>query len=125
MSNSSPQKVGVALAALLSLTSLPGAFTPTPDGETGPPYVVLVLGSILGLVGLVAAVPAWRGSRGAMRVLAGAIIVSALTGVPALFVDVPAWLRLLTGISVLMSVAAVVLMFRPSQRPATPAPATH
>jgi len=118
-----PQKIGVALAALLSLTSVPGAWAPTPEGETGPPYVVLVLGSILGIVGLGAAVLAWRGSRGAIRVLAGAIIIGALTGLPAFFVDVPVWLKLLVGISVLVSVAAVVLMFTPNQRPA-PAPST-
>jgi hypothetical protein len=47
----------VALAGLLSLTSLPGALTPTPEGQTGPPYIVLVLGTVLGIVGLVAAVP--------------------------------------------------------------------
>ena len=124
MSKSSfPQKIGVTLAALLSLTSLPGALAPTPEGETGPPYVVLVLGSILGVVGLVAAVLAWRGSRSAMRVLAGTIIIGALTGLPAFFVDVPAWLKLLVGISVLMSVAAVVLMFTPNRRPAA-APTT-
>jgi hypothetical protein len=59
-----------------------------------------------------------------MRILAGAIIISALTGLPAFFVDVPAWLKLLVAISVLTSVAAVVLMFTPSQRPA-PEPATN
>ena len=120
---STPQKVGVALAIVLSLTSLPSALTPTPEGETGPPYVVLVLGTVLGLVGLVAAVLAWRGNRGALRVLAGAIIIGALTGVPAFFVDVPAWLKLLVAISVLLSVAAVVLMFTPSKH-AAPEPAT-
>jgi heme A synthase len=66
----------------------------------------------------VAAVLAWRGDRGALRVLAGAIIISALTGVPAFFVDVPAWLKLLVAISVLLSVAAVVLMFTPSRNAA-------
>ena len=121
---SKPQKLGVALAGVLSLIGLPSALTPTPEGETGPPYVVLVLGSVLGLVGLVSAVLAWRGNRGALRVLAGATIISALTGVPAFFVDVPAWLKLAVAVSVLVSVAAVVLMFTPSRHPA-PEPATN
>jgi len=120
---STHQKIGVALAAVLSLTSLPGVLVPTPEGETGPPYVVLLLGTVLGVVGLVAAVLAWRGNRGALRVLAGAIIISALTGVPAFFVDVPAWLKLLVAISVVLSVAAVVLMFTPNRHTA-PEPAT-
>jgi len=121
---SKPQKVGVALAALLSLAGLPSVLTPTPEGETGPPYVVLALGTVLGFIGLVAAVLAWRGHRGALRVLAGATIISALTGVPAFFVDVPALLKLLVAVSVLVSVAAVVLMFTPSRHPARE-PATN
>ena len=46
---------------------------PTPDGEVGPPYVVLLVGTLLGVVGLVGVVIAWRtGSRAAMRVVAPA-----------------------------------------------------
>lgn len=114
---SKPQKTGVALGALLSLISVPGVLAPTPEGETGPPFTILVVGTALGLIGLVAAAMAWRGGRGAMRVLAGAIIISSLTAVPAFFVDVPALVKLAVGISVLVSVVAVILMFAPSGRP--------
>ena len=109
--NSTSQKVGITLAGLMSLASIPSVLTPTPDGETGPPFVVLVLATILGLVGAVAAVLAWRGNRGAMRVLSGAIIVNAVASLPAFFVDVPALIKLAVGVSLLLSVLAVVLMF--------------
>jgi hypothetical protein len=111
------QRVGLVIAGLISATSVPGAFSPTPDGETGPPYGILVLGTVLGVVGLVAVVLAWRGSRGALRVVAGTLIINLLTALPAFFVDVPAWLKLAVGVSVLVSVAAIVLMFSGARRP--------
>ena len=79
MSRTTPrQQVGLALAGLLSAVNVPSAFLPTPDGETGPPTAVLVAGAVLGLVGLVAVVIAWRtGNRAAVRVAAGTLVVNA------------------------------------------------
>jgi hypothetical protein len=115
---STRQKVGLALAGLLSASAIPSVLFPTPDGEEGPPMGVLVLSSVLGVIGLVAVVAAWRGSRLGLRVAAGALIVSALTGVPAFFVDVPAGIKLLTGVSVIVTIGAIILMFSPARRPA-------
>jgi hypothetical protein len=110
------QKVGLALAGVYSFMQVPGAFLPTPEGEEGPPYFILVLGALLGVAGVVAAVKAWRGSRTATRVLAGAIIVVTLTGLPAFFVDgIPAGIRILVGVAVVWTMAAVYLMFSPSR----------
>jgi len=113
------QKVGLALAGLLSLVNIASVVGPAPEGEVGPPAVVLWAGTVLGVVGLVAVIVAWRtGSRSALRVAAGALVVTALTAVPALFVDVPAFIKVFVAITVLASVAAVVLMFSSSRRPA-------
>lgn len=110
------QKAGLVLAGLLSLGSVPSALFPTPDGQEGPPLGILVVGSLLGVIGVVAVVIAWRtNSRVAIRVAAGTLIINALTGLPAFFVDVPAGLKLLVGVSVLVTAAAVVLMFSPSR----------
>lgn len=113
------QKVGLVLAGLLSAVNIPFAFFPTPDGETGPPMAILIVGAILGVIGLVAVVIAWRsGSRAAIRVAAGALIINLLTSLPAFFVDVPAGVKLGVGVSVLLTVLAIVLMFAsPSRRP--------
>jgi hypothetical protein len=110
------QKVGLVLCGLYSLANIPGAFTPPPEGETGPPLGILIIGSILGAIGLVATVMAWRGNGVALRVAAGAIIVMTLTGLPAFFVDVPTWVKALVGVSVLLTVTAVVLMFSGDRR---------
>jgi hypothetical protein len=112
------QKVGLVLAGLYSLGNLPSVLTAPPDGETGPPMSILVVDSLLAVIGLVAVVMAWRGNRVALRVAAGAIILITLTGLPAFFVDVPMAVKALVGVSVLLTVVAVVLMFSGPRRPA-------
>ena len=115
--NSTRQKIGLVLCGLLNLANIPGAFSPTPDGETGPPYAILLLGSLLGVVGLVATVLAWRGNAAALRVAAGALVINVITTLPAFFVDVPALIRALVALSVVVTVATLVLMFSPARRP--------
>jgi hypothetical protein len=114
------QKIGLGIATVYSLANIPGFLAGDPDpGEDGPPMAILIVGSILGVVGLVAAIMAWRGNRVATRVAAGAIIVITLTGLPAFFVDVPMAIKALVGFSVLLTVVAVVLMFSGDRRPAS------
>jgi len=105
------QKVGLVLAGLYSLANVPSVMIPTPEGETGPPFGILVIGTVLGLLGLVTTVLAWRGSSLGLRVTAGAIILVTLTAVPAFFVDVPMAVKAATGVAALVTVAAVALMF--------------
>lgn len=114
-----PQKVGFVLAGLISVANIASIFFPTPEGETGPPMAILVVGVLLGIAGLVAVVIAWRsGNRAAIRVATGVLIISVLTSLPAFFVDVPAGVKLGVGVSVLLTVLAIVLMFAsPSRRP--------
>lgn len=112
------QKVGLAIATLYCLGNIPSALFPAPDGEEGPPLAILVVGSVLGVVGLVAAIWAWRGNPVALRVTAGGVIIITLTGLPAFFVDVPMAIKALVGFSVLLTLVAVVLMFSSDRRPA-------
>lgn len=114
---STRNKAGFVLAILLSLPNLAGPLFPTPEGEVGPPMLVLVLGSVLGVVTIGAVALAWtRGNRSAVRVAAAAIIVSAVTALPAFFApDVPAGLRVFAAVSVLVSIIAVVLMLTPAR----------
>jgi hypothetical protein len=117
---STRQKVGLVLSGLINLSNIPSAFSPTPDGETGPPYAILVLGSVLGVIGLVATVMAWRGNGAALRVAAGALVINVITGLPAFFVDVPAFIKALVAFSVVLTVTALVLMFSAGVRRAVP-----
>jgi hypothetical protein len=117
--NNTKQRIGLVLCGLYSLANLPSFLEAPPDGEEGPPMAILVVGTLLGVVGLVATVLAWRGNRVALRVAAGAIIVVTLTGLPAFFVDVPMFIKAIVGLSVVWTVAAVVLMFSGDRRPAS------
>ncbi|MDQ0635046.1 hypothetical protein QFZ40_002955 [Arthrobacter pascens] len=111
------QKVGLVLAGLYSALNILGVLFPTPEGQDGPPIGILIIDAVLGLVGLVAVIITWRtGNRAALRVAAGAIIIMTLTALPAFFVDVPAAIKLLVGVAVLITIAAVVLMFSPGRR---------
>ena len=113
---STRQRIGLGLAGVYSLGNVVSVTQPTPDGEVGAPFGVLLLDGLLGVVGLVAVVLAWRGSRGALRVAAGCVIVTTLTALPAFFVGVPVGIKLLAAAIVLMSIASVVLMFSPAPR---------
>jgi hypothetical protein len=111
------QKAGLLLAGLYSALNVVGVFFPPPEGQVGPPIGILIIDTVLGLVGLVAVIITWRtGNRAALRVAAGAIIIMTLTALPAFFVDVPAGIKLLAGVAVLLTIAAVVLMFSPGRR---------
>ncbi len=112
------QKAGLAVAGLLSVINVGSAFAPTPDGADAPPVAILVLGVVLGVVGLVGAVIAWRtGNQAAFRVTAGALVVNAIASLPVFFVDVPAGLKIVVALSVLITVLGIVLMFSAARRP--------
>ena len=114
---STKNKVGLSLAALLGIVDLPSFLMKTPEGEVGPPYAILVLGSICGLVTLVAVVIAWRNaSRGAIRIAAGARIVSLLSALPAFFVDVPWFIKVAVTVFTIVTVASLVLMLSPARQ---------
>jgi uncharacterized membrane protein YfcA len=114
---STRQKVGLVLAGLLSAANVPSVFFPTPDGQEGPPIAVLAISAVVGVIGLVAVVLAWRdGNRAAVRIAAGTLVVNVLTSLPAFFVDVSAGIKLLTGVGVLVTIAAIVLMLSPTAR---------
>lgn len=104
-------RVGLVLSALLGLANIPFVFMPTSPGEEGPPFVVLLLSAVLGLVSIVAAVVAWRsGNRVAIRLNAAALIINAVTSLPAFFVDVSAGIKVAAAVTVLLTVLAVVLI---------------
>ncbi|VXA94669.1 hypothetical protein [Aeromicrobium sp. 9AM] len=119
MTLTTKNKVGLALAGLLGLSDLPSFLQNTPDGETGPPMGIMILSSICGLVTIVAVIMAWRtGSFAAIRVAAGARILSVLSALPAFFVDVPAFVKVLVAVFVVVTIVSLVLMFTPARRSA-------
>ena len=79
---------GLVLAGLLGLGDVIGIVT---GGVDGPPFPVLIAGAVLGVITLVGVVLGWRGSRAGIVTVIVTRLLSALTAVPAFFVDdVPA-----------------------------------
>ena len=111
-------KAGLIIAAVLGVLDLSAPFQPTPDGADGPPYAILVIDAVLGVITLIAVVMAWRTARrGPVRIAAGARIISLVTALPAFFVDVPAGLQALVGLFAVLTITSVALMLAPSRRP--------
>ena len=114
---STKNKVGLVIAGLLGIGDITAILFPTPEGEVGPPIGILILGSICGVITVIAVVIAWtKASRGAIRVAAGARIVSMLTALPAFFVDVPAGVKILVTGFVIATFVSVVLMLSPARQ---------
>lgn len=110
-------KAGLSVAIILGLGDLVSLFlVPTDTGEDdGPPIPILVLATVLGAVTLGAIWVAWRtGSRRAIRVVAGTRILSALTSLPAFFVDIPVGLLVFTALGVVLTVICLVLILSPA-----------
>ncbi|GIE94157.1 hypothetical protein [Paractinoplanes rishiriensis] len=111
-------RAGLVLAFLLGVVDMLAVLAPTPDGEVGPPFAILVIDALLGLLTVVAVVVAWRsGRRGAVRIAAGARIVSMITALPAFFVDVPAAVQALVAVFVVVTISCVAMMLTPARRP--------
>jgi len=117
---STKNRAGLVLAAVLGLLDVVGMFA-TPDpapGEQGPPTAVLVGAGVLGIVAVAAAIWTWRtGNRIGSRVIAATRIVSAVSALPAFFVEgVPAGLVALAAAGVVLTVVTVWLVLSPPAR---------
>jgi hypothetical protein len=108
-------RTGLVLAGLLALSDLVSfALGPQPLG-------VVIASTVLGVLTLIALVPAWRtGRRAAVVAVAVTRIVSAALAVPAFFVsDVAAGVRVTAAVIIVLAVVSTVLLF--AGRTAVPA----
>jgi hypothetical protein len=103
------RSTGLTLLVLLAvldvfwLISVPLLDTPVPVG---------ILGGILGVVTLVAARPAMRGSRPATMTVVVSRIASVLAlSLPAyFFADTPAWTLVIVSIAIVLAIVGIVLV---------------
>lgn len=100
--------IGLVLAGLLGLADV--VSLPFGDGET-PPVPVAIASAILGLITLTGVVLAWRGRRGGIVAVIVTRLLSALSAVPAFFVDdVPGPLVGVAAFGVGVTLASIVLV---------------
>jgi hypothetical protein len=101
-------RTGLLLLGVFSLVDVAGPLMT--DGDD-PPMSIALAGSVLGLASLGCLYLAWHGSSSAVLPLAALRLLSALTAVPAFFVaDVPAAVRALAGVIVLLNLAGIALV---------------
>jgi hypothetical protein len=113
------QKVGLGLATFYAVLNLPSVFfVPDTGDDAGPPFGIMLLDTVLAAIALVACVLAFRGSRRALRLAAGCLILITLTSLPALFVDIPMGIKATVAFGVILTVVFVVLMFSGPRRAA-------
>ena len=111
-------RTGLALSAILGLSNLPFLFLDINWGAEEPPFALLLLNAVIGMVSVVCAVMAWNtGNRRLIRLNAAALIINALLVVPGLFLDTTATIRVISAVTIVATVAAVVLMMRRSDTP--------
>jgi hypothetical protein len=113
-------RAGLALSAFLGLLNVAFILVPAPAGEDTPPLLVILASAAIGLVSVACAGVAWRsGNRLAVRINAAALIVNALLSLPAFFVDIDAWIKAVSALSVILTVVALVLTLRREPTPYT------
>jgi hypothetical protein len=109
MTRSTPTTYGLAICALIGvidIISLAGL-----GSDDGPPVIVTLSGAVFGVITLVGARMAWRGRRSGVVAVIVSRVLSALSALPAFFVDdVPDWVPPVVGIFVVLTVVGVGLL---------------
>jgi hypothetical protein len=110
--------VGLILAGLLGISDIIGFVG---AGSEGPPVPILIADTVLGVITVVGVVLGWRGRRGGIVAVIVTRLLSALSAVPAFFVDgVPAPLVAVAALGIAVTLLAVGLL-APALRSRVPA----
>jgi hypothetical protein len=103
-----------AIFAVLGLIDV--ALTGVIGSADAPPLVVSLGVAALGLITLLALVPARRGSRGALIAIVVTRLISAVLAVPAFFLNAPMWAMVVEGFVIAGTIAALALVHQQSRR---------
>lgn len=112
MTRTRNRDLGLGLLALLSLADV---FAPVLTDDDQIPMAVALVASVIGLASLALIWYVVRGARRAVTPLIGLRVLSALTAVPAFFVDdASTAMRTLAGVLVALTIAGVALLTMPA-----------
>ena len=107
-----------ATAIFATLGLIDVALTAVIGSSDAPPLIVSLGVAALGLITLLALVPARRGSRGALTAVVVTRVISAVLAVPAFFLNAPAWVMAVEGFVIAATITALVLVHQQRRRPA-------
>jgi hypothetical protein len=100
---------GLAICALLALADVAMALDVSDDA---PPLPVLISGALLGFITLYGVRRAWTGPGG-VSVIAVSRVLSALSAIPAFFVDdAPEWAPPVVAVCLALTIAGLGLVVR-------------
>jgi len=118
---SGPRRAGHVLGIILGVVHLSALAIPSGGEDPGPPVAVLAIGAMLGLAIIGLLIQSWRrDQRGPRRVAAVLLVLAGLGALPGLLVaDVPAAFQVAAAVLVLLTIAAVVMLFYPQRDSAT------
>ncbi len=112
-----PTALSNAAAAIFAILGLIDVALAGVIGSSAAPPLVVSLGvAALGLITLLALVPARRGSRGALIAIVVTRVASAVLAVPAFFLNAPAWVMIVEGFVIVGTITALVLVHQQSRR---------
>ena len=114
--SASLSNAATAIFAVLGLIDV--ALTGVIGSSDAPPLIVSLGVAALGLITLLALVPARRGSRGALTAIVVTRVISAVLAVPAFFLNAPAWVVVVEGFVIATTITALVVVYRQNRRPA-------
>ncbi len=117
---SGKNKTGLVLCGLLAAADIASLAALSQRGtDNGPPAAVLVANAVLGVLTIAAVIFTWRTrSRLGARIAAAARVLSALTAVPAFFVDdVSTGFVAGAGAAVVVTLVAIWLLLSRPDRP--------
>ena len=101
-------KIGLGISAVLALADVAGlAGTGTDDA---PPFAVIAVSALVGLVTFGALRAAWRQVPAGLWTVVGTRVLSGLLSLPPFFVDAPTWVRIACAVTVAVTALAVVLV---------------
>jgi hypothetical protein len=112
-----PASLSNAAATIFAVLGLIDvALTGVIGSPDAPPLIVSLGVAALGLITLLALVPARRGSRGALIAIVVTRVISAVLAVPAFFLNAPAWVMIVEGFVIVATITALVLVHQQSRR---------
>ena len=111
---SSLSDADTAIFAMLGLIDV--ALTCVVGSPGAPPLIVSLGVAALGIITLLALVPARWDSRLALIAVVVTRVISAALAVPAFFLNAPVWVMVVEGFVIAGTITALVLMYQQSRR---------
>ena len=111
-----PVTVAVALSLLIVVGNLISPALPSGSGDDKVPTFVVVLGVILGVIGILAAVGLWTLRRWGSILTVVISAINLLSAAPGVAFGPYAWIKVLAALTVLVSALIIVLTLLPDAR---------